>query len=109
VAAGSAAVLGIVAVGVGASALADYSTYKDDTTPASDFPDLEDGINTKATVANVFFGLAGAAAVATAILYFVEGGHDERPAHAAAPAGRWFSAAPAAHGQGGQVVFGTQF
>ena len=60
-------------MGLGLSAVSDFEEYKDDDTPASRFPELEESIDGKATAANVMFGIAGGAAVITGVLFLVEG------------------------------------
>jgi hypothetical protein len=111
VAAGSALATGIVGMGVGIAAAVEYGDYKDEQ-DSSKWPDMESSIKTKSTVANVFFGIAGAAAVTAVILYFVEGGTEERPAPAGGrrSARKWtLTGGPTAAGGGGQVSFGMQF
>lgn len=82
IAAAGTLVAGAVGVGIGVSAQSDYSTYKDSETPSSQYAGLEDDISAKATTANVMFGVAGALAVTTVVLYFVEGMMGRRGARA---------------------------
>ena len=82
-----------------------------DEQDSSKWPDMESSIKTKSTVANVFFGIAGAAAVTAVILYFVEGGSErEAPSSGTRTSRNWtLTAGPTAVGEGGQVGFGMQF
>jgi hypothetical protein len=99
VAAAGTLVVGAVGVGIGVSAQNDYSTYKDPETPLSQHAGLEDDISAKATTANVMFGVAGALAVTTVVLFFVEGMMGRRGARA--------TLAPTPGG--GQLVLGSSF
>ncbi len=62
-----------VGMGLGLAAVSEYGEYKDDSTPASRFPELEESIDGKATAANVMFGITGGMAVVTGVLFLVEG------------------------------------
>jgi PEGA domain len=84
VAAGTAlAALG-AGIGVGVSANADYEEYELSCNEAHNYcSELGDRVDTKDRVANAMFGVAGAAAAAAVVLYFVEGrastqGHEKR-------------------------------
>lgn len=109
VAAAGAAVTAIVGMGVGISAHVDYARYKDDTTPSSDYPDLESGISAKSTAANVMFGLAGGLAVTAVVLYLVEGPSSAGERAQAPSGGRWLVVGPTGDGSGGQLGLGTTF
>ena len=82
VAAGGAVVALGLGIGLGASASSDHSEYEDPATGEERGLELEDSIGTKSTVANVMFGVAGALAVTSVVLFFVEGrgASRERPA-----------------------------
>jgi len=69
---GAAAALG-VAIGLGASADANNSEYWADGTRPERGAELEDPIRSKALGANVMFGVAGALAVTSVLLFFLEG------------------------------------
>lgn len=90
VAAGSAVAALGVAIGLGASSSADYSEFSD--LVASGRRDevrrqeLESAIESKALGANVLFGVAGALALTSVVLYFVEGRAAPRPPAATAAA-----------------------
>jgi hypothetical protein len=73
VAAAGTVVFAAVGMGLGLAAVSEYGEYKDDSTPASRFPELEESIDGKATAANVMFGIAGGMAVVTGVLFLVEG------------------------------------
>jgi len=80
VAAAGTVVCAVVGMGLGLSAVSDFEEYKDDNTAASQFPELEESIDGKATAANVMFGIAGGMAVVTGVLFLVEGLLDKRRA-----------------------------
>jgi hypothetical protein len=87
IAAGGAALTLIVGVGLGASAQSDYNEYSDPATGRARGEELAGSIRTKSTAANVMFGVAGAMAVASVVLFFVEGrgSREARRAHWLAP------------------------
>ena len=84
-----------VGLGFGLSARADYDEYKT-TDDATRFHEVEDSVPRKALVANISFAAAGALAVTSAVLFFLEG----RPARGE---GRAVSLVPTV---GGAVVGG---
>lgn len=97
-------VTGIVGMGLGIAAHVDYGTYKNSGTPSSQYADLESGVSAKATGANVMFVVAGALAITTAVLYFVEGKSKER----SAKRGRFLGGATV-RGDGAQASWALSF
>lgn len=74
VAAGGAVVSLGVAIGLGASADASYREYTDESTGPERGAELRDAIQSRALGANVMFGVAGALALTSAVLFFIEPG-----------------------------------
>jgi len=73
VAAGSAAAAAIVAIGLWASARSEYNEYQDKDTTRARGANLKGSIESKARGANAMYGIAGALAVTSVALYFLEG------------------------------------
>jgi tetratricopeptide (TPR) repeat protein len=86
-AAGAAVAVAAVALGLGLSARSGYSEYETTRDPAR-YQELADSVPARATGANICFGVAGALAAASVVLYFLV---DRRAAAAASDPG----AAPA--------------
>jgi tetratricopeptide (TPR) repeat protein len=72
VTAGAAAAAAIVAIGVGASAKSNHDEYLT-TNDLARFHDLESTITHKVWATNAMWGVAGALAVTSVVLFFVEG------------------------------------
>ena len=81
---GLTAVAGGVGGAMGGLALKDSKSADDETRGSPDFDDAKDRAQTKALVADVMFGVAGAAAVGTVILFVLGAMDDDEPAAAAA-------------------------
>ena len=74
VAAGGAVAVAAVGVGLGASVLSDRSEYEGLTVKdQARLDDLEESIPSKVVATNVMFGVAGALAVTSVVLFFLEG------------------------------------
>ena len=78
VAAGTAAVALGGAIGLSVSARADNDAYFEPATSAEDGASLESSGRAKALGSNILYGLAGAAAATSVILFFMEGRGAER-------------------------------
>ena len=72
VAAGTAAAFALAGAGVGLSTLADHDEYANTDDPRR-FDELEQTIPSRVTATNVLFGIAGAAALTSVVLLFLEG------------------------------------
>ncbi len=70
--AGSALASATAAIGLGASFCLDYDEYKE-TNDRQRFDELEESIPEKMTGANVMWAVAGALAVVSVVLYYIEG------------------------------------
>ena len=80
VAAGTAAVSLGVAIGLGVSAKSDHKAYGDAPTTFEEGADLESSGRGKALGSSIMFGVAGAAAATSVVLFFLEGRGGERRA-----------------------------
>ena len=65
---------------LGGLAMQDKSTADGELKGSPDFEDAEDGAASKALIADVMFGVAGAAAVATVVLFLLGMDDDDSPA-----------------------------
>ena len=79
---GAVAVAGAAVLGAGG---ADFSAMDDETKGTPDWRDLKDTSETKVTAGAVLLGVAGAAAIATIVIFVLDGG-DEPAASAGATA-----------------------
>lgn len=75
------AVLG-VGVGLGVAASGDHSDWEQEKTDPARWDELKSSGQTKATAANVMFGVGGALAAGAVVLFFLEGRSPERAASA---------------------------
>ena len=74
IAAGGAVATAAVGIGLGASVLADGQEYESLTAGQQErYYELESSVPDRALAANVLFGVAGALAVTTVVLFFLEG------------------------------------
>lgn len=80
IAAGGAVAAGAVGLGVGLSARKDYDEYESMPWDEQAILDQERTIRRKSLVANISFAAAGALAVTSVVLFFVEGGSSEQRA-----------------------------
>ena len=78
IAAGAAVAAGAAGLGLGLSARSDYDEYESIEWDERRIVDLEDRINGKSLGANICFAAAGALAVTSVVLFFVEGRPAER-------------------------------
>jgi len=80
IAAGAAVAAGAAGLGLGLSARSDYDDYESIEWDDQRIAELEDRINGKSLGANICFAAAGALAVTSVVLFFVEGRSTERQA-----------------------------
>ena len=79
---GAAVAVLAVGVGLGVAASGDHSDWEQEQTDPARWDELKSSGQTKATAANVMFGVGGALVAGAVVLFFLEGRNPERAASA---------------------------